>query len=620
MKQLITTAVILLFGSAFSQTTAELNIDGISSQLISKILPGDLISYYGNYGTNGMFQHKNLKAKLNNVDDYRTSTFSKSVDLKVDENGQYDLHEILTVEGGSRLDLSKDVEIIVYIETIYGNRIWSKVTRDSSTITDPIILDQYTAKEGKDYPAEKELIVEFSAKPVNQTLRDGIIDNGDDYKKRKREDFHFMLKNKGDQNWKIDVWGPFGSVSSGLGMKAILKNPEKLDLSKTIVMRAEAKTLKGKLVWSEVELEPRSVSRPIKAVNYDGIEDQNETPNITETETNSTSDETTDTPPAENKTEAENTLPKEETASSPTQPIYSGATDLTTQTLNASCNDTSAAYTTVMLNGSKVCIHNGTPSGGKGFYNGKLEMDCNFKIAGTVFPIKGGSSIKYHLTSKYLSNGYLRDDVTYTTKQGTFTFKKDSRISFHPSGVLEGILTENTTVTCQGEELNVRASQKGIPDISFDKLSRIKKISIASNVSWLALQKINLPTGSTLYFRNGKLNSVQLSETSTIKVEEKEYYIKAIKGKSSIFLTDGSVVKSFTVTGESQIVIEDQKIAIKPGSEIRLKASDIGYTIERFYVDSPITIKVYKGKKIKTVEVKAGKKIVIKEGKVVKAG
>ena len=345
MKNVLT-VLILIFSISVLGQTHELKIDGIAADVENSLLKGDMISYYGNYGTNGKYQHKNLKVKINNVGDYKTESFFKSVDLKADETGHYNLKEVVEIKGSSRVDITKDIEITVYLKTIYGNAIWAKETRTPSTITEPILLNQYTEKEGKDYPPKNELTVDFTSKPNDDAIKKRIEENGDSYKKRKKENYHFFLKNVGDKDWVLDVLAPFGSITSGMGMKANIKNPDKLDMSNNVIVRAEITTEKGNLLWSEVEFEPRMICRPTPSMNYvvaGETQPSNNLGTVNTPDDKANSDVETNTDDNKGDTEEKEVKIVPEVKPVPTI-VHTGATDLTTHTLEAKCNNTDTTH------------------------------------------------------------------------------------------------------------------------------------------------------------------------------------------------------------------------------------------------------------------------------------
>lgn len=117
-------------------------------------------------------------------------------------------------------------------------------------------------------------------------------------------------------------------------------------------------------------------------------------------------------------------------------------------------------------------------------------------------------------------------------------------------------------------------------------------------------------------FRAGKINGVQLSQPTTLSFNGKDYTVAAGSGKSSdiVLLTDKIV--SFNSGSGNSMELQGQTIAFKPGTLVRVSN---GETIDKFFVAEPVTVTVYK-KKEKVVDVKPGKKIVLKDGKIVKAG
>ena len=598
-------SLLLLCAVTIVHAQSIINIAGINPEIEAKLLEGDVPSYFEKSGS---LKHLNIKVKANNVMDSRNSSYFASYPILKGADGHYAVNAQVEAKTTSRVDLTKDIELIVSIQTIYGNSIWTKVTRTPETISDPIVLDQYTAKAGFQYDPEANLKVSFSGRPLDVEYRKKIEENGDSYKKRTKDHFHFQLKNVGDTKWKIDVWGPFGSVNGGLSMKGSIKNPtEKLDLTKNVIVRGEVKTEKGLILWGEEELTPSQLNKTIYATHYTG------TDAVANASDPSTPVEPVTPVTPEPTVESVVTTPVVEEA-----PVIIGATDLTTKTAEAKCIKPSETNTSVLLNGSTVCVSNAKLTSTGGFSTAKLEYDCNFEIAGTIFPIAGGKQIKYHGTGAYLRRGTLRSDVTVNTKIGTIVLKENSVVVFNKLGVQDGVLSADAEIDVNGTKIMAKANNDGKHDIFFDKYGKIKGLYNANNIVWNTGKEIKIAANSRINFKAGKIYTINLSQPTTLNFEGKEYSVSAANNSKTadIFLLTDKV-SSFTSGEGNSVDIQDQNIAIKPNTVVRISN---GTTINKFLVASPVTVTVYKGKKEKVVEVKTGKRIVIKEGKIVKAG
>lgn len=82
--------------------------------------------------------------------------------------------------------------------------------------------------------------------------------------------------------------------------------------------------------------------------------------------------------------------------------------------------------------------------------------------------------------------------------------------------------------------------------------------------------------------------------------------------------SDGNILKSFTVGAGHSTMVDGKEVSINTGSEMELNYDGSAYIISVVEIANPISMDVHKGSKVKTVDLKAGKRLIIEGGKVVK--
>lgn len=635
MKKIVTLlALVLCLTLAFTQEKVDLIIAGITPDIEKSLLPGDQISYFEfDNGSAG----KNLKVVVET--ELGKKNFFGIVNVKP-VNGHYDFKQAVSIKESSRVSFEGDIELLVSMPTIYGNSIWTKVTRNKSNLTDPIILDQYTEKPGRDYEARNRFELNFTCIAYDNEFKKSVKDKGDGWSKRKKEHFKFMLKNKGDAEWKIDEVMTLGSITNGSSASAKIENKGRLDLNKNIVMRVDVTTEQGNILWNEVEFEARGMNRTYFGVNYDIVEKSDppqidETTVVADTTTNDNTstkpDLTNDVPVTTNdgkgdnngdqggKDENNTTAVNTTTVNTTTKPVSAGATDLTTQTMNAACPEMTAGDTLVSVNGSNVCIHKFKGEGAKKQV-GVLAMDCNFRVGKTIFPLKGNEKIKITKGSGNLAEGVLRASITYPSTAGDIVLEEGSVVAFYNGFLIGASITEPAVLKINGADVKCVQNEEGRFDVKFDNQGRLMTCTIADEMKWSNGLDLTFPAKSKLIFKNGKMTKVMSTTASSFDLNGKSIQVKSVLKSASYTFNSKNELSAVTADAGNSIEIEGQSVGVKEGTEIKMDVVDGKYGVSKFFAATEVKVNVYKKGKQKEVIVKPGKKIVISEGKVVKAG
>ncbi|NOQ73849.1 MAG: hypothetical protein GQ574_17715 [Crocinitomix sp.] len=619
MKKTLTLCLfIFTLVSTHAQITKELIVAGVAENIENAMLAGDQISF------NGPSSQSNLHLKI--TSDKGNKTFHACVDPIINANGHYSFERIIKVKENSKITFEGELEVFVWMETIFGNKLWTKVTRTKDNITDPITLDHYNHEKDERYAALNTFRITCSGIPYDADLKAKLkANNNDEFVNADREDFHIYLKNKGDAKWKIDELNKTGAKTK-TSVKALVQNTGVLDLKKTIVLRVELTTKNGNILWDEIEVEAQAMSTPIWGVNYKIIETTESEEEETEVE------ETEEVPPVDEtnndeKVEEINTAAEVEetervnvsTDKVNVNTVTAKTIDLTTKTPKAFCTEMTKGDTVITVSGSSICVNSPKPAGSKA-KTATLGADCNFEVGGVVFPIKSNETIMYNLANGALLQGVLRANVTYTTTIGDIVLKEGSIVVFKADKLIGGSLAENATLKIGNTTLECTPNGALDNDIRFDNKGRLMECTIANDLEWKTDIALTFPKMSRLKFKNERLDKVVSIATTSFVLNGKTVNVQGHKITSAYaFNSDGQL--EMVISGSSNTIdIEGQSVPIEEGSKITL-AIEEGYTvIAKVFAAETVTIKVYKGKSVKETTVKAGKKIVIENGIVVKAG
>lgn len=626
--------IVFILNQTYAQETVTLNISGLTEEVEKSFIPGDRISF---------FNYDDGKGSINIIVKVFTSKGSKrffgSVDLKADETGHYEFNGKVDIKESSKVTFGGDIELLISMPTIFGNEVWTRVTRVKSTLSDPIILDRYTEKADQEYPPRKRLNVNFSAIAYDDDLKKKVEENGDTWRGRERSDYRFKLKNEGDTNWKIDQVMSSGT-KTGEEVSAFLTYNDELDLDKKVVMRVEVTTEKGNILWNEVVFESRGMTQVYFGQNYLIIDNAsnsgNQTDSGTETnvvnsdqinlnstiESNNGGNESNGAPVKDSNLSVsnENSDIKDENQVNSVPPLNGGgATDLTTKTEKAACATMNAGDSLVNINGSLVCVQNFRPQGTKGMV-GILAMDCNFEIGGTIFPIRGKESIECNKTDGKLVEGVLRANTTFSSSVGTIILKEGAKVKFQGDQLIGASLAENSVLNVNGIEIRCSVNPSLEYDIRFDVKGRLVECTLENALSWTAEDlSITFPKSSRLIYQEGELSKVYCTGESSFQLNDITINVAANSKKWAYEFKTGKLVEVISGKGNS-IDLQGKSIPVKEDTEISFNMEEGKTKIEKFFVGKEVTLEVEKGKSTSEVTVKEGKKIVIQGEKVVKAG
>ncbi len=520
------------------------------------------------------------------------------------------------------IDKTKDLQVYAKLKTAFKNRIWTKSEIPAGRYNEAIILDEYnmTADDMMGAFDSRDLILNPEqpwAADRHNFFTDELAANDDTLMKYQEGKFHVQMKNAGDEAWKVDVY-PNDEPTSTYRAVEIHMRKYDFDYNKSFVIRLSVKTRNGNYLWREMTLEPNQLSAEIIAdQHYSGAEfdasvpprnaqepEAEEVEEVTETEeteTNQNESNQTETNETETETtEVENT--STETVATPVPTCVPGDTTLKVFEVY---NDA------ICVKGAKYNLAGKT--------EGQLARDFDVMIQGTNFPLKGGSKVLLDGSKKHLIKAKVRESVSFEQDGASFIIKADSEVEFSKAGLTGANIEGSGEVTfneiafgCQPKE-----GSKG-SDVQFDNKGSLKEFTSSNDADWNANASFTIPASSRIGIKNGALRSVTLKSATEITLFGKKFSVAPAK-KASLLFKSNDVLESVVVGSGNSVEINGQTIPVQTNSEMELTFNG-DYQVSTFRAGSAVTVTVEKKGKTKEVSVKAGKKIVIENGKIVKAG
>lgn len=193
-------------------------------------------------------------------------------------------------------------------------------------------------------------------------------------------------------------------------------------------------------------------------------------------------------------------------------------------------------------------------------------------------------------------------------------------MAFSKDIVIGASLAKPTNLTIGGTTITCIANENAPFDVRFDNQGRLQDCTIEQEMKWSNGVELTFPAKSRLIFKSGNMNKVICYETSAFDLNGKSIQVKADNVSGAYEFNSKNELEKVNAAAGNAVEIEGQSIPVQEGEQIIFALSDGTYSIEKFIAGAEVTVNVYKKDKKKEVVVKAGKKIVIKDGKVVKAG
>ncbi len=582
---------MLVTSSSFGQKTITLQLTGIKPEIEKQMIAGDIIPSGFGYN-NIMLRLKNTDQKgwtlnsgkiYNPVYDKQTNHYTMKVDFKISESKYY--------------SLDKPFKIVINILTVYGNSIWTEFTCAADAVPKTVELDHYNGEEGDTKKAAVKSL-RLMGKDVPPVLL-SKLQPGEKITP-KGNNLILRIRYQDSKQWMVDQSSSYADASGRFWTKIPL--PANFDIQRPFVVQAGRKTSFGNVLWGELlRNEKNNSANDITLSQFSGKIDE---------------------PTAKLSTKVESvTEVTESTASNNTIGIINSGQ------VNNSSQDESSSYASnvsgvkVALGQQRVFIEvdKGPDSLVDLYVKSTLVKDAKIMVGSSDIILKRGTQITYNPKQGFASAGTSAKEQTVRVGNGMITIKENSPIEFHKFRLKSAALTNESTLTTPIGEVSFGPGGSTY-DILFDEGGDLvegftsKDLSINPGGS-----PVTIPARSGLTFRNNKLMTIDPSSDFNLTINSTSYTVSGSNSGPAIYLDRRSGAIEEIVVGDGHsITVEGTPIAVKSQSKLSFDFENNQYAVSKFHVANSLTVKEYNKKgKSKDVEVKEGRRLTIKEGKVV---
>ena len=613
MKNLLIATFLVFSISSFSQTSINLTVNGLSDEVNSKLKKGEHLKNCARLDKRSYLFY----AKVQNTEGGTTQYVQIQNEVEPNDEGNYSFSLPFIVKQKGTLDFSKEIIVVIEGFTTFGNDVWAEDTISPKDFGKPLIMDSYGNKFRSYRPEKTKIACKFIAPKNTSKLGKQIIAQGDDTKVLTSEDFHVQMKNKGDDKWIVNHTAKEHFVNSGKTLTYTI-DPEttKLNLDKPILVHVCATTLNGGFVWNEWTLQPWELGDNYKVGKNYTIERLCEESPLVET-----------IPEKKEKEEEKQEEKQEEKKEDPAEKVEKKTKeDIEVKTNKPpvsekpvkveKCN-TDSLTKLLPLVGGKLCANNIKVSRGT-TNSAMLLFNSNYSTGGNMFPLKGGKRITYHNKKNYLLSATLDGSVTINHAVGKLALKPYHKIAFSASGISGVKLANNTSVNFKGTSLMCKVTRYDY-DIEFDALGRLSSLTLAEDAVWnISSGDAKLPSESELFFKSGYLARIKCKTPTQVTLAGQTFNVVSHKKKASLEFKKANELNAIVVGEGHTVEVAGYTVNVETSSQLGVVYNGSAYTISSVVTNEPITVDVNKGSKVKSVDAKAGKRLIIKEGKIVK--
>jgi hypothetical protein len=597
MKHLFPLLALFLSATIFGQKTVTLTLSGIKPEIEKQMIAGDIIPSGFGYN-NIMLRLKNTDQKnwtfnvgkiYNPVYDPQTKHYTMNVSIKISESKYY--------------SLDKPFKFIITIQTVYANSIWTEFTCAPDAVPKTVELDHYNAVEGDTKKAAvKSLALRGNDVPPALLSK---LQSGEKIT-TKGNNLIVRIRYQDSKQWIIDQASSYLDASGRFWTKIPL--PTDFDINRPFLVQAGKKTNFGNVLWGELARhEKNNAENDITFSQFSGK---------------------IDAPTAKLSTKPEVIESTELTAST-----ASTASNNTIGTINSSpgnnstSQDETSSYAS-NVSGQKVQlgqqraiieVDKGPDSLVDGIVKSILVKNAIVMVGFQGIVLKKGTEITYNPRQGFASSGTSATEQTVKVGNSVITIRENSPIEFHKFRLKSAALAKDATITTSIGEVNFGPGGSTY-DILFDEDGDLIEGLTAKE---LALNPggapITLPVRSGLTFRNNKLITIDPSSDFSCTISGAQYKVSGSNIGPAIYLDRRSgAIEDLVIADGHTITIEGTPISLKSQSKLSFEFENNQYAVSKFYVANALTVKEYNKKgKSKDVEVKEGRRLTIKEGKVV---
>lgn len=535
-------------------------------------------------------------------------------EAKPNEEGKYTFSFFFDVKQKGSLYFSKEIKVTVEDFTTFGNDVWVEKILTPADFGTALTIDSYGRKLKKYSPESTNLFCSFVVPRKSTKLVKAIIEQEDNTRVYTPNDFHISLKNEGAEHWVVNELATTHQVNSGSTLiYKIDPTTTKLDLNRAVVIHVCIPTVKGGFIWNEWTLQPWEMG-DIYRINGDYTKDRPcEEPD----------DEVIPPMPEkkqEKKEEKKEEKPAEKAGNKKSKEdieVKTGGPPISERPEKVVKCNTDSLTKLLSLLGGKLCANDIKVSRGT-TNSAMLLFDSKYTAGGNMFPLSGGNKITYHNKKNYLLSATLNGPATINQAVGQIPLKLNSKVEFSMKGIAGAKLADNTAIENKGVKLVCQTTSYEF-DVEFDALGRLSSMTTAEDAKWsIGNGEVHLPAKTDLFFKGGYLARAKCTAPTEVSIAGQTFSVVAHKKNASLEFKKANELNAIVVGDGHTVEVAGYTVSVEAGSQLGVLYDGANYGITSVVTANPITVDVTKGSKVKSVDAKASKRLIIKEGKVVK--
>jgi hypothetical protein len=253
-----------------------------------------------------------------------------------------------------------------------------------------------------------------------------------------------------------------------------------------------------------------------------------------------------------------------------------------------------------------------------GLLKALLAKDVTVRIGLQELRLQSGQPVTYNPVQGFVVSATLKGDQPYKTAEGTILLKGGSPVQFYRFRLKSCSLAQDAVLAMKIGTLYAKSNIHEEGDLLFGEDGNIERVFIAQPIQIKpSNQPLLLPAYSSLSFRNNKFTEIGLSSDIAIMADGKSFNLAASPEPSIRLDGKTGAIEEALAAKDQFVELEGTRIPVKERSKITFNTMDSALTINKFYIGAEMQLKEWGKKGPKEAKVKSGRRLTIKEGKIV---
>ncbi len=603
----------------------KIHVTGVDSKIARRIMKDDLMYHIR---VKVHFEPKKnrlvpvyVDARLDNANQY----FNPQTGLyRIDQT-----YTVLVKEKDFFFD--RPVTLLIKVDTQFGNVIWARKTRKLENIADPIMFDHYSLavpEKGQSESKPRKGLL-FRGSDFIADIKNGFI--GDDGVLMSGENFRMRLKNEGDRAWKIrEMFSKKNAQNGNIGATYIDFKGTDLTVSKPLILQAGLKTWYGNWVWCEW----RSIIKPaFSRLNWK----DNLAKKGTERVNMSNSFRFTHYSGAVGDAQAAlMTEPPQGSlnagGSKSRAVVGVGGMGGVGSAGRQSDNRVYLSHhkANLLFNPARI-VKSATPNGAApimGSQSRILAESAKITVARMPFTLKAGTSVTFDAGRGYLTKAILDGDQVIESPFGSLHLAGNMPIGLDMNTITGVTLAEASIINTPVGKLVAEAKgDRRNFDIVFGRKGMVRVTPVIKEITLgkgstipVGDAVLEAAKGVTLHFHKESLERISGEQTVSVNLSGQRFEAAGLRRKDVIVWLDrkNNSIKMLRAASGQSVRVGDISFPVKPDSKVKFEFKEGVYHVKKFAIAETMEVELVKKGKVKIKKAKAGRKLTISDGKIVK--